>query len=1024
VLLPLGRETGLNWNYLNNNGRLIVQRAIDWGMGADAGSMGNVLLVVANAATPSTRSAGRKTLMESWGYTVTLIDDGDSQANFDAAMTANDVVYVTDGVSGPTLLDKVTNTTTPVVNEKGSKLGNFGFSSIESGTLTAAAFTGTDALHYITEPFGGNPVTVFSSSLSMAIPSGTLAPDLRNVGEIDSFGTGVLPVLATLEAGATLWDGGSAPARRAHVPFGAAEISQLTADGQTIMQRALEWAADANTSVTYAVLMVVADPTSLTQAAADRRALMESWGYTVTLIDDDDTTVNLGNAADAADVVYIGSGSTATDNVSKIVMNTNKGVVNEPAVMASVMGLASSMTAAFGVDQLTIVDGAHSITQGLPDPVTVFNALGVPAVLTGTLSPDLQNLAAAFGAPAVAVLESGASRHDAGTSPGRRAQLPFAGAIGSTLTADGELIVQRAIEWAAGEGGGPVAHWKLDDGTGTTAIDSVGGHDGTLANGPVWVAGQLGDALDFDGADDYVDLTSDAELDDVFAGGATVMAWIEPAGWGGSGYGRIFDKSSSPSSTGDGWAIRLNTDNGGLNFGQGFTSGRGWWRFAESSISLGSWQHIAIAYDASSTANDPVVYLDGSPVPVTRVDTPSGTLRTDVAINLRLGGHASATAQNVFDGKIDDARIYDRILDAAEIADIAAGGGGGSGSGPTPPYLDTFNARNCNSADYAGSDGTMDWTASSWTEVGESNGSCAGLVQIAEDPDIPETGSYRLMLDERLRDVIRTVDLSGFSSATLSFDYRRYNYPTTSDYFAVLVSRDGSIWSELERFSGIATDANYQTASYDISPFIQATTRIAFATKGINTLQTVYIDNVRITEGGGGSGPVCLGTLRDEFNAQVWSGSDGSLSWASNWTEIYEGGTPTGGDIMVIDDLGPYSARVRDNGTTNNGAGIQRQANLSAFASATLNFDYRRDGPDNANDYVTVEVSSDGGGSWTELDRFIGEGTNTTDPSYVPTSYDITAFMSSNTRIRFLSSPSFGNTDIVYFDNVEICLGN
>ncbi|MDH3509042.1 MAG: hypothetical protein OEQ25_18025, partial [Gammaproteobacteria bacterium] len=212
---------------------------------------------------------------------------------------------------------------------------------------------------------------------------------------------------------------------------------------------------------------------------------------------------------------------------------------------------------------------------------------------------------------------------------------------------------------------------------------------------------------------------------------------------------------------------------------------------------------------------------------------------------------------------------------------------------------------------------------------------------------------------------------------------------------------------------------SYQTASYDITSFIAATTHIAFATKGINTLQTAYIDNVRITDGFvGGS---C--TLRDEFNAQVWSGSDGTLKWVSPWQELYEGGTPTGGDIMVIDDLGPYSARVRDNGTTNNGAGIQRQADLSAYSSAMLSFDYRRDGPDNADDYVTVDVSADGGGSWTELDRFAGEGTNTSDPVYVSTSYDITSHMGSNTRIRFLSSPTFGNTDIVYFDNVQITLG-
>jgi hypothetical protein len=152
-----------------------------------------------------------------------------------------------------------------------------------------------------------------------------------------------------------------------------------------------------------------------------------------------------------------------------------------------------------------------------------------------------------------------------------------------------------------------------------------------------------------------------------------------------------------------------------------------------------------------------------------------------------------------------------------------------------------------------------------WTEVGESNGSCAGLAQVAVDPDVPDAGSYRLMLDQDRVRVNRTVDLSSMSSATLSFDYRRYNYPTSDDTFAVRVSRDGSIWSVLEQFSGIANDTAYLTASYDITPFISANTHIGFQVNGINTIQTVYVDNVSITEGGGGGGGGGGGVVFEEF---------------------------------------------------------------------------------------------------------------------------------------------------------------
>jgi len=52
---------------------------------------------------------------------------------------------------------------------------------------------------------------------------------------------------------------------------------------------------------------------------------------------------------------------------------------------------------------------------------------------------------------------------------------------------------------------GLVAWWRLDDGSGTTAIDSSGsGNDGTLNGGAQWVDGQIAGALEFNGSNSYV----------------------------------------------------------------------------------------------------------------------------------------------------------------------------------------------------------------------------------------------------------------------------------------------------------------------------------------------------------------------------------------------------------------------------------------------------------------------------------------------------------------------------------------
>lgn len=62
------------------------------------------------------------------------------------------------------------------------------------------------------------------------------------------------------------------------------------------------------------------------------------------------------------------------------------------------------------------------------------------------------------------------------------------------------------ITVGAGLPGGPIAHWKLDEGSGTTAIDSSGGgKPGTLLHGASWASDATrGTFVSFDGTDDRI----------------------------------------------------------------------------------------------------------------------------------------------------------------------------------------------------------------------------------------------------------------------------------------------------------------------------------------------------------------------------------------------------------------------------------------------------------------------------------------------------------------------------------------
>lgn len=162
-------------------------------------------------------------------------------------------------------------------------------------------------------------------------------------------------------------------------------------------------------------------------------------------------------------------------------------------------------------------------------------------------------------------------------------------------------------------------------------------------------------------------------------------------------------------------------------------------------------------------------------------------------------------------------------------------------------------------------------------------------------------------------------------------------------------------------------------------------------------------------------------TYRDEFNTSAYSGNDGSRTWSGDWQEINESDGPVRGDEVVsTDPLANPSSPTKQLRVRNSSEGVMREADLSGAVTATLSLQYRRENLDDADDYVAVEVSTNGTlGPWTEIVRFAGPDNDT---AYQPFSQDISAYIDANFAIRFISSPDLSNRDDVWFDDVEILL--
>jgi hypothetical protein len=207
-----------------------------------------LLFVVTDVNAPTAQESIRQALFETWGYTVTVIDDDDSQGNFDAAAAENDVAYVSCEVD-ELLGAKLQNAAIGVVNEEWQHVADLGFASQAAFAAGATGILVVDNTQYITAPFSLGTLTIFASAQSVGKFGGTLAPDLVPLANDSAAPTET--TLATLEAGAVTWNAGTTAGRRAQLPWAATgfDVNALNLEGQTIMKRAIEWAAGANLPV-------------------------------------------------------------------------------------------------------------------------------------------------------------------------------------------------------------------------------------------------------------------------------------------------------------------------------------------------------------------------------------------------------------------------------------------------------------------------------------------------------------------------------------------------------------------------------------------------------------------------------------------------------------------------------------------------------------------------------------------------------------------------------------------------------
>jgi hypothetical protein len=195
---------------------------------------------------------------------------------------------------------------------------------------------------------------------------------------------------------------------------------------------------------------------------------------------------------------------------------------------------------------------------------------------------------------------------------------------------------------------GLVAAYSFNEQSGTTVLDSSGNQNNGSISGATRVAGKYGNGLSFNGTSALVTITNSASFN--LTTGMTVEAWVNSAS--NTGWRCVITKET----TGDNiWAI----------YGSGGSATPGFWGVVNGStysatgtvLTLNTWTHLAATFDGTTIQFYKNGALAGSrAAPGALPITPN---------SLFIGGNS--VFGEYFSGVIDEVRIYNRALAAAEI---------------------------------------------------------------------------------------------------------------------------------------------------------------------------------------------------------------------------------------------------------------------------------------------------------------------------------------------------------------------
>jgi hypothetical protein len=201
------------------------------------------------------------------------------------------------------------------------------------------------------------------------------------------------------------------------------------------------------------------------------------------------------------------------------------------------------------------------------------------------------------------------------------------------------------------------SEYLFEESSGTIVIDSIGPNNGTIINSVTIVNGVRGGGVEFTGSG-YINLGH--SFGENVRNEVTLSAWIKPTGNTESYQGVIMHGGPNI----DSYGLYILTSTKEIGFKTSGTSND--WVTLTNLTDLwdGNWHHVAVTYNGAQK----VIYIDGIPAFTAEA---TGEIESGFGYNLLIGaGRDAATVTNLYNGLIDEVRIYNYALTSNQITDL------------------------------------------------------------------------------------------------------------------------------------------------------------------------------------------------------------------------------------------------------------------------------------------------------------------------------------------------------------------